>query len=115
MLSFVLLISLFAGSLPAITASVACSPVQALSENCCSSNCPWKSETRAAASCCKISTDRSSARLLSSMPTPAVEPPTVTMVRLKSPLSVFSPLQSDWHRDLSPHLDPLALLCSRQI
>jgi hypothetical protein len=114
MFSFVLLISLFASSLPAVTAGAACSPVQAVSENCCSTTCPWNTETRSV-SCCNISTDTSGARLLSSMPTPAVEPPAVTMVRLRSVVSIFSPLQFDWLRDLYLNIDPLSLLCSRQI
>jgi hypothetical protein len=114
MLSFALLILLFASSLPSITASTACSPVQAVSENCCSTTCPWNAENRTV-SCCNISTDTSSARLLSSMPTPAVEPPAVTMVRLRSVVSIFSPLQFDWLQDLYLNLDPLSLLCSRQI
>jgi hypothetical protein len=114
MFSFVLLILLFVSSIPAITTGAPCSPAQAVSGNCCSTTCPSNSET-APVSCCSISSDTPRARLLSSVPAPAVEPPIITMTRLKSAVSIDSPLQFGWHQDFYLNLDPLSLLCSRQI
>jgi hypothetical protein len=65
--------------------------------------------------CCNIPNDTSSARLSSSTPTPTLEPPAVVMVRLRSTLSTSSPLQLDRLSDFYLTLDPLSLLCSRQI
>jgi hypothetical protein len=65
--------------------------------------------------CCNISNDTSSARLSSSTPTPTLEPPAVVMFRLRPALSTCSSLQMDRLSDFSLNLDPLSLLCSRQI